>query len=70
MYYVLDESLAKQVGILLVELQICTRQLDKATTLLSYLENQLFNNNPPNLKQGEKLLKHVEKEVKEKKVNI
>lgn len=63
----MDESLAKQVGILLVELQICTRQLDKATTLLSYLENQLFNNNPPNLKQGEKLLKHVEKEVKEKK---
>ncbi|KAF2905535.1 hypothetical protein ILUMI_00639 [Ignelater luminosus] len=63
----MDESLAMQVGLLLIELHICTRQLNKAISFISYFENQLFNINPLNVKQGEKLLKQSEKEPKENK---
>ncbi|KAK5647472.1 hypothetical protein RI129_002364 [Pyrocoelia pectoralis] len=60
----MDENLAQQVGLLLVELQMSTKQLDKASGLLSFLENQLFNSNPVVLKQGEKVSKVNDKDKK------
>lgn len=54
---------------MLVELQMSTRQLDKALGLLNYLENQLFSGLPaiPNLKPGERGLKRLEREHNEVK---
>ncbi|XP_031345122.1 CCR4-NOT transcription complex subunit 10 isoform X1 [Photinus pyralis] len=60
----MDENLAQQVGLLLVELQMSTKQLDKASGLLSFLENQLFHSHPVILKQGEKPAKVIDKDKK------
>ncbi|KAF5307187.1 hypothetical protein FQR65_LT00703 [Abscondita terminalis] len=62
----MDETLAQQVGLLLVELHMCTKQLDKASGLLSFLEYQLFNNNPVVVKQSDKINKSCDKELKER----
>ncbi|KAK4885485.1 hypothetical protein RN001_001756 [Aquatica leii] len=66
----MDETLAQQVGLLLVELHMCTKQLVKASGLLSFLENQLFNNNPIVIKQSDKTHKVCDKEVKAKTFTV
>ncbi|XP_025833465.1 CCR4-NOT transcription complex subunit 10-like [Agrilus planipennis] len=59
----MDETLAKQVGLLLVELQLSVKQIDKAMTLLVYLENYFTNTSVTELKGG----KNVGKEQSDKK---
>lgn len=41
MFLVLEDSLAKQISLLLIELQLCIRQPEKALSLITYLENQM-----------------------------
>lgn len=62
-----DEDLGKQVGFLIIELQLCIKQPDKALSLITYLHNQILNgtNNIKSIKP-----KVNEKEQKEKKVRI
>lgn len=40
---IIDETLGQQVGLLLIELQICVRQVDKALSLITYFYNQVTN---------------------------
>lgn len=61
-FYVVDESLAKQVSLLAIELQLCIRQPEKALTLINYLENNLMYG-------GSIPLKGLDKMGKEKKVS-
>ncbi|KAF5301348.1 hypothetical protein FQA39_LY10746 [Lamprigera yunnana] len=66
----MDETLAQQVGLLLVELHLSTKQPDKASCLLNFLENQLFNSTPIAIKSNDKSFKPCDKEVKEKTFSI
>ncbi|KAJ8962748.1 hypothetical protein NQ318_001146 [Aromia moschata] len=59
----MDESLAKQVSLLAIELQLCLRQPEKALTLINYLENNLIYG-------GSIPLKGLDKSGKEKKVQL
>ncbi|KAG5884107.1 hypothetical protein JTB14_024147 [Gonioctena quinquepunctata] len=59
----MDESLAKQVSLLAIELQLCLRQPDKALTLISYLENNLIYG-------GTIPLKGLDKSGKERKIQL
>lgn len=65
--YFLDEILARQVGLLAIELKLCIRQPEKALTLINFLENQILNGNKPAIKPL-KIAKASEKETKDKKV--
>lgn len=61
----MDEGLAKQVSLLIIELQLCVKQPDKALTLISYLENQILSGhpNPINIKTHDKtVFKEKEKD--------
>lgn len=63
----LDDTLSKQVGLLMIELQLCIRQPEKALGLITYLQNQCLNgNNTSNIKINMKHGKPIEKEQKEK----
>ncbi|KAJ8926091.1 hypothetical protein NQ315_009948 [Exocentrus adspersus] len=59
----MEESLAKQVSLLAIELQLCMRQPDKALTLISYLENNLMYG-------GSIPFKGLDKTGKEKKIQL
>ncbi|CAH1971240.1 unnamed protein product [Acanthoscelides obtectus] len=59
----MEESLAKQVSLLAIELQLCFREPEKALTLINYLENNLMYG-------GSIPLKSFDKAGKEKKVQL
>ncbi|CAH1100955.1 unnamed protein product [Psylliodes chrysocephalus] len=59
----MEESLAKQVSLLAIELQLCLRQPDKALTLINYLENNLIYG-------GSIPLKGLDKNGKERKIQL
>ncbi|KAJ8964599.1 hypothetical protein NQ317_017654 [Molorchus minor] len=59
----MEESLAKQVSLLAIELQLRLRQPNKALTLMNYLENNLMYG-------GSIPLKGLDKTGKEKKVHL
>ncbi|CAG9821316.1 unnamed protein product [Phaedon cochleariae] len=59
----MEESLAKQVSLLAIELQLCLRQPDKALTLINYLENNLMYG-------GSIPLKGLDKMGKERKIQL
>nr|CAH7758857.1 unnamed protein product [Callosobruchus chinensis] len=59
----MEESLAKQVSLLSIELQLCFREPEKALTLINYLENNLMYG-------GSIPLKSFDKSGKEKKVQL
>ncbi|CAG9854808.1 unnamed protein product [Phyllotreta striolata] len=59
----MDESLAKQVSLLAIELQLCLGQPDKALTLINYLENNLIYG-------GSIPLKGLDKNGKDRKIQL
>lgn len=61
-----EESLAHRVCLLLVELHLCTFQLEKALSLIAYIENQFVSTET--VISSDKDMKPLEKEHKEKKV--
>ncbi|XP_017785231.1 PREDICTED: CCR4-NOT transcription complex subunit 10 [Nicrophorus vespilloides] len=42
----MDEALSRQVGLLLVELHLCVKLVDKASNLITYLHNHAVNEKP------------------------
>lgn len=59
----MDESLAKQVSLLVIEIQLCLRQPDKSLTLINYLENNLIYG-------GSLPLKGLDKNGKDRKIQL
>lgn len=67
-FCIVDEDLGKHVGFLIIELQLCIRQPDKALSLITYLHNQILNGS--NNIKAVKPPKTIEKDLKDKKVRI
>lgn len=66
----LDDVLAKQVALFMIELQLCARQPEKALALITYIENQLTLPNTSSVKLLDKTPKTAEQKEKKNKVTL
>ncbi|KAI4466623.1 ccr4-not transcription complex subunit 10 [Holotrichia oblita] len=64
----MDDNLSKQVGLLMIELQLCIRQPEKALGLITHLQNRVLNGTT-NIKINLKHSKITEKEPSKDKLN-
>ncbi|XP_067127548.1 CCR4-NOT transcription complex subunit 10 [Centruroides vittatus] len=65
----LDESLARKICFLLLEVYLCTHQPEKALSLISYIETMLFGNNKINESKTQASEKDKEQEKDKEKEN-
>nr|XP_022912981.1 CCR4-NOT transcription complex subunit 10 [Onthophagus taurus] len=65
----MDDILSKQAGLLMIELQLCIKQPEKALSFITYLQNQCVNGNTSNIKLLSKTITNTlseKEEIKEK----
>lgn len=68
LFLLVDDVLAKQVGLFMIELQLCARQPEKALALITYIENQLSLSSTSNVKLLDRVSKTIEQKEKKPKV--